>query len=311
MAKKRKKGPSQSRPSARRPSRRTQDQIRLERLAAVRRWVLLVVVVGVPLVFLRFTQDPFNVPKLALLAVGVAIALGIRIVEVALGAPVDLTTLKRIGIPAAAVAVPLIVSWLLSDYRSWALFGNYGRFQGLVPYLLCAVLGILIADAFRDEPERLIKALVIAGAVVGGYAIVQIVGADPFAWQRFGVARDALSTTGNPNFTGGFLAMCMPLALAFGASDESRRSFAIKAGVVILPGWIVTFSQGAWAAGLTGLVLVGGFLLSRRIRASAPHSGDRGSLPRRCNRRRRWAHGSQAPSRPRRVNHRVERSVVA
>jgi hypothetical protein len=53
----------------------------LEKGPVVRRYILLTVVVGVPVIFLRTGQDPFNVPKLALMTAGVALAGTLRLAE--------------------------------------------------------------------------------------------------------------------------------------------------------------------------------------------------------------------------------------
>lgn len=230
----------------------------------VRRAMLLGLIVGLPILFLRFVNDPFNVPKLALLIVGVTVVLAIRIAEILQGAPWE--GLRRLLVPAAAIAVPITLAWLFSPYRGWALLGYYGRFGGLLPYLVVIVAGILVADAFADDIRPVAWAFIAAGAVAGAYAVLQWLGMDPFDWQTAGErTRDAaISTLGNPNFTGGFLAITLPLAIALAVTERKRRSWAYTSLVLIALGWLIARSQGALVAGISGCAIVAGLLLSPR-----------------------------------------------
>lgn len=231
---------------------------------AIRRAILAALIVGVPVAFLRVTSDPFNVPKLVLLTIGVAGVAALRTAEVLHGR--SWRGLEWLAVPAVLVAVPLIFSWALSSYRAWAILGLQGRFQGLVPYLLVIVFGVLIADAFRGRSGELAFAMVWAGAIVGGYAIVQTIGFDPFDWSLYGAPTEAVSTTGNPNFTGGFLATVLPLGLGLVLTDPGRRRVAVRLLVLTVGGWIVARSQGGWAAGLAGSAIVVGYFFRERYR---------------------------------------------
>lgn len=219
-------------------------------------------VVAVPVVFLRITSDPFNVPKLSLLTIGVSIALGVRVVEILQGR--SWRGLQLLVIPAALLALPFAFSWAMSPYREWALLGMQPRFEGFLPYLLVMVLGILVGDAFRGRAMELAFALLWAGAIVGGYAILQTIGLDPFDWSLFGSPTEAISTTGNPNFTGGFLGIALPVGLVVVLTDAERRRIGIRLLILLVGGWIVARSQGGWAAGVAGSGIVGGYYLRDR-----------------------------------------------
>lgn len=217
---------------------------------------------GVPIAFLRVTQDPFNVPKLALLIVGVSSVLALRVAESFSGR--SWRGLETLLVPAAFIVVPLTLSWLVSPYRGWGVLGLQGRFQGLVPYVLVILFGMLVADGFRGRVSELALALMWAGAIVGGYALLQTIGADPFNWSLYGAPTESVSTTGNPNFTGGFLGIVLPIGLGLVLSDPGRRRIAIRLFVPIVGGWLVARSQGGWAAGVAGCAIVGGYHLRGR-----------------------------------------------
>lgn len=233
----------------------------------VRRCILIGLVGAVPLVFGRFTESPFNTPKLVLLMLGVSLVAAIRAMEFTQGAPAR--GLRRVLLPAAAFAVPLVAAWIASPYQWWSLFGNHGRFQGLIPYLVVILFGILLADAFHGRARDLGWTLLITGAVVGGYVFVQVAGLDPFRWVAHGnFTLAGVGTLGNPNFAGGFLAMSLPIAFVLWTVEPARRNLIWKLAVLAAGGWVLTFSQGGWAAGLAGVSVAAGLIFAPRWKRS-------------------------------------------
>ncbi|HVF53667.1 MAG TPA: O-antigen ligase family protein [Actinomycetota bacterium] len=242
----------------------------IEKGPQIRRTALLWLAGGIPVVFLRSGIDPFNVPKLALLIAGVAVVASLRGIEVAQGA--RRPDWRALIVPAGAVAIPLVVAWLFSPYKGWALFGLFGRFQGLLPYLLVVVLGVLIADAFSGRAREVGWAMLVGASLVALYALIQIVGADPFSWDAFGAPAAAISTLGNSNFTGGLLAIAIPVAVALSVLEHPRRNLARKLALVVVVGCLATRSQGGYAGAFAGVAVTGGVLLSRRW-VWAPRAG--------------------------------------
>lgn len=246
------------------------EQVRrflIEGSPSTRRVILSGLVIAVPAFFLRTTNDPFNVPKLSLLIVGVAIVAVLRSAELLQGA--SARTLGLLAVPIGCLGAPLVISWLASPYKSWALMGMYPRAQGLIPYLIALAFGALLADAFAGRGGELALAFGWGGAVVGGYTVIQAIGLDPFDWALTGAADYATSTTGNSNFTGGFLGITLPVLLALVLADPGRRRIATRLLVVAALGWILARSQGGWAAGLAGSALVAGVHLRDRFRWAA------------------------------------------
>lgn len=237
----------------------------VQRAPEVRRWILAGLIVGVPVGFLRVTRDPFGIPKLALLTIGIGLVLALRIAELAQRRE-DTVVMKKTALPALVLIVCVAVVWLLSDYRGWGLLGSYGRLQGLVPYALVAVFGVLVADAFAGRPHEVARWFMWSASVVGAYAVVQTLGLDPFQWSLGGAPTIAVSTIGNPNFTGGFLGIALPVALTSVLGDSARERTHLWQLLAITAGWLVAQSQGGWAAGLAGCAIVGGFWLAERWR---------------------------------------------
>lgn len=232
-------------------------------LARVRRTALITLVAATPLFFLwDVTYDPFNLPKLALVAAGVAVAAGARLGEVVAGAPA--AGLRRAAVPAAAVGVPVFISWLASDYRSWSLFGLYGRFEGLVPILLALAVGVLVADAFGRDLRPPAWATAGAAAGVGAYTVLQSLGADPL---DIPIGEYAGSTIGHSNFVGGYLAIALPVVLGLWATATGiQRIAAMAAAIPTALGVIFAFAQGGWLAAAAGVAVFGGLSLRERHR---------------------------------------------
>lgn len=233
----------------------------LTKAPEVRRRMLLGIIFLVPLAFHRSTLDQMNVPKLTVLIIGVSLVAALRVIELIQGT--DGSDLRRLWIPGGAMATALTVTWLLSPYRGWALFGAYERLQGLIPYLVIITLGVLVADAFGGRVAPVAWTLVASAALVGAYGVLQVLRLDPITWTRPGVA---VSTVANPNFTGGFLGICLPVALALWFSEPARRKLVLALALPLVAGLIVTFSQGGWAAGLAGSAIVAGAHFRSRIK---------------------------------------------
>jgi putative inorganic carbon (hco3(-)) transporter len=204
---------------------------------------------------------------------------------------------------AAPVAAGVVLAWLLRR----AVVGRALR-SGAVPVrsslLLAAALGIatiaataplvsarelinlgllaallvLAADVFAgrsDRVRRALAALVMAGAVCGVLAVLEMVGILPGRFPRYGTAfnRAALGF-GQPNGLGLFLALVLPLAAYRWSAARSRPLRAVAAGALacIVAGLLATFSRGAWLSVLGGtaaLLLTGDARFALRIWAGA------------------------------------------
>ena len=230
-------------------------------LGRVTRAVLLATVALVPLAMSPFTNDPLNVPKMAILAIGVAVAGCLRLYDGSERARWDP---RAILVPIAAIGVVLAVAWLFADFRAYSLLGSYRRYAGVVPYLVVMTLAFLIADSFRARLSSLAWTLTISGTVVAVYGIVQAMGLDPLTWYSGRIAdRGSASTIGNTNLAGAYLGMLVPVCVGLWNSTRSRsRALLLACSGLIVLALVLTRSQGGWAAGLAGAAVATGFLLA-------------------------------------------------
>lgn len=237
-----------------------------ERGPKARRILLGATIVVLPATMLpRAVLDPINTPKIALLTLVVGLVSGIRLAEGAAGT--GFAALRGAAVPVAASAVPLAIAWAFSDHRAWELFGLYPRYLGLVPYLLTVAFALLVADAFAGRPWSVAWCLAGGGALVGLYSLIQAAGVDPFVWSVEtnvrGIPRTG-STLGNPNFSGAFQSVGLPVSVAVALWGPGRRDVAWVFSALSFVGLLTSFSEGPWVAGAGGLALVGAWALRLR-----------------------------------------------
>lgn len=224
------------------------------RLRTAREILLFVTVAIFPLLIAPgLMLDEYNAPKLTALLVVAPLALAMRSLEAAMTPG----TSKQLpmAVPALLILVPLTISWPMSPYRGWALMGLYTRYQGLIPYVAVALLGMLVAEAFGRRVHLLAWAIAMGGAGVGAYATYQMLflGADI---GSFSTSSFVVSTLGHSNFAGGFLAIALPPAVALWSHGGRLKWAAMAATVAIADGLLFSFSQGAWLAGAAGVLVV-------------------------------------------------------
>jgi putative inorganic carbon (HCO3(-)) transporter len=112
-------------------------------------------------------------------------------------------------------------------------------------------ISMLVASGSRAQVERVLRCLVIAGAVVGFVALLRT--ADP---QLLGggqrVANRAEGTFTHPNQLAFFLILTIPIAIALiGRGSNAQRVVAAIAACIATPALLLTFSR----SGIIGLVV--------------------------------------------------------
>lgn len=230
------------------------------RIRGLRRSLLLALVALTPLIFLPdVTLDAFNLPKLVLLTLVVAVAFFLLVLDWSLSgrAPEWGGAL----VPTLGFIAPIAISWAaVSSHQTWALIGQHNRYQGLLPYLLFVCLALLVADAFRDRPRGIVVAVVVSAAVVALYAVVQGLGLDYYWAPGETSLAYPPSTIGHFNFVGGYLAMGLGPAIWLWATATGRlRLVWTAATIAIVVGVVLSFSQGPWAAAVAGAVITAAY----------------------------------------------------
>jgi O-antigen ligase/predicted negative regulator of RcsB-dependent stress response len=156
----------------------------------------------------------------------------------------------------------VLISSFFSISPATAIFGKYRRFEGFLSFLTYAIVFFLIVQMV-DRPSRIrsiAHTLVVSGAVVSGYGMLQFLGLDPVNWGAqlpFEFNR-AFSTYGNPDLLGGYLIFPLAISLAMALSDKRQVWRGVYWGAFVLTGlcWGASFVRGAWIGGGVALVVL-------------------------------------------------------
>lgn len=211
-------------------------------------------------------SDPVNVPKFVSLGVVSLAAIGIVFSSSLLQ---FLKASKVIWI----LGVLFIMFGLVSLFNtesplSQALYGSYGRNNGLLTYVFLVIIFLAVSAFSRRESfTRLLNAFFVAGIINVVYCLWAIAFGDFIGWNNpYG---EILGTFGNPNFIGAFLGMFFAAYFGYAISSESKKYFRYSA-VVVLP--VVAFEiveshaiQGR-VVGAAGIAIVGFFYLRSKFK---------------------------------------------
>jgi O-antigen ligase len=168
--------------------------------------------------------------------------------------PLDLPLLAFVGTAA--------LSSLFAINRNVAIFGTYDRWEGVLTIVSYALLFWLAVQLLSGEAEArgLIWSLLISGYFVGAIAILQsgfgLLGGGYFSGANGVIRADA--TLANPDFTGIFLAVLLPVAFAKLVSRRPAvtRVLAANLVLVLLLGLVVTYTRAAWIGAVVGVIIV-------------------------------------------------------
>ncbi|MGD2041614.1 MAG: tetratricopeptide repeat protein [Anaerolineae bacterium] len=214
----------------------------------------LVLAAGLPLFMTPWARNSFELPKVVLLWSTLAL-MG----AVWLGACRRATTLQAIrdlrsvyGALVLVTMVSILLSTFFSTNSLLSAQGSYERMQGAITLLCYLALSLLVATCLRgpERPYRLLTAISWGSAPVVVYALLQLLGLDPLAWQVEG--SPVISFLGRSNFVGAYLVLALPVTIARARITQDRLwrwlySILIGAQGVCL---IATMAQAAWLGAL-------------------------------------------------------------
>jgi O-antigen ligase len=201
--------------------------------------------------------DAFGRPRMAMLAVVVAVGAGALVVRWREGGP--LPKPNRLVWAVFAFVAAMAIATIFSTNRLVSFVGHTSRNGGLISYLLYAGVVYLMAVALAGRPvdlRRFVWALVLGSLVHSAYIFVQAVGLDPITWQLpdEGARFFPLGTMGHSNFAGAYLAMVLPPALWLAMTSRGRaRTAAAAAAGILSVALLLTQSRGALLAAVAGV----------------------------------------------------------
>ncbi|NJN66234.1 MAG: hypothetical protein HC884_05745 [Chloroflexaceae bacterium] len=149
-----------------------------------------------------------------------------------------------LAVPTLVYALVFLLATIVSVVPYTSFWGSYQRLQGTYTNLSYVLLGVLIVATLRrrEQLERLITVVLIAGLVVAFYGIAQNRGLDPLPWKGDVTTRVA-STMGNSIFVAAYLILVVPFALYRVIGNITRSRKAPSSPSPLMDGlWAVSYA---------------------------------------------------------------------
>jgi len=220
-------------------------------------WTIALTVAVVPLLIdLSNLDDTYYAGKAR------ALAILAPVIVVGLLASGGLHVLRRSGLlaPLLAFTVAVSAATALSVDPRVSVFGAPRRHEGLLALGAYAVVcaGTLVVAA-RGGLRLWLGAALAGGTLAGLYGVAQYFGMELIVrdstrvgwWRPF-------STSGNPNFLGGYMVLMVPLAALALMTAKRRVTMALSAIALLTSALaaLCTYSRAAWLGVLTVLMLM-------------------------------------------------------
>ena len=213
-------------------------------------------------------EDPINLPKMFMLVLFAAIALGL-VIPALLSAPKLSSSNQKIGLGLIGLfAIGLLVSTVATDVKYTAIFGEFHRNNGFLSYFAMIILMVAGSLVFSlKSVNRYFTFFGIAGLLLTFYGILQGLGADPVGWKID--YNPFITTLGNPNFTSGLLGLS-GIAILYLALDAKDRKYQVIYAIGLLADLYILWRSGSiqgvfgFLIGATVIILVKLWLINKR-----------------------------------------------
>lgn len=225
----------------------------LQRYQTYARLVLLTGLFLSAIWFWRPTIDVFDLVKLTILWIMGLLALLLWVISSA-ERGVWVPKLKLFWFAAAFLAAQGLAT-IFSQDRWLSFLGLYHRYGGLLPFSLYATIALILVGLYWERPQDLKeipRAMVLAALFVSGYVIIEKLGWDWIPWRDSSGNPPPypVSTLGNSDFAGGWLAITAPLFLyvVITAKESYMRWILAVLMVAELAALWFTQARGAFIA---------------------------------------------------------------
>ena len=153
----------------------------------------------------------------------------------------------------AFLAWGAVVSLFAVDpFHTW--FGTPQRRLGWVAWVLFAALYLVGQGVGADARRPLLVAGVVALAVTGGYAVVEMAGIDPVALDV--TSGRAVGPFGSAAYLGAATVLLVPVAVGFGAGEAGwRRVVAWLVAALGVAAMIASQTRAAWVGALVAVAI--------------------------------------------------------
>jgi O-antigen ligase len=213
-------------------------------------------------------EDPINLPKMFVLVLFAAIALGL-VMPALLGAHKLSSREQKVSLGLFSLfAIGLLISTVATDVKYTAIFGEFHRNNGFLSYFSMIILMAAGSIVFNlKSTNRYFTFFGGTGLLVTFYGILQGLGADPVGWKID--YNPFITTLGNPNFTSGFLGLS-GIAILYLVIDAKDRKYQVVYAVGLLTNLYILWRSGSiqgvfgFLIGATVIILIKLWLINRR-----------------------------------------------
>jgi O-antigen ligase len=213
-------------------------------------------------------EDPINLPKMFVLNLFAALALGLAVPAFLSVLKISSNTQKRSLGFAGLLALGLLVSTVATDVKYTAIFGELRRNNGFLSYFAMIILMVTSSFVFNFKSvNRYFRFFGNTGLLLAFYGIIQGLGADPVGWKID--YNPYITTLGNPNFTSGFLGLAS-IAILYLVLEARDRKFQVGYAVGLLASLYILWRSGSiqgvfsFLIGATVVILVKLWLMNKR-----------------------------------------------
>lgn len=234
---------------------------------------LLVTVAGVPLAITTYFQSPDDLVKSVTLKIAGGCFIIVTLLTMLRNQPSNPFQREKTSDPSEplrngnfspAFDIPVllflaaaILSTIFSINPMVSFFGQYQRQIGLLSFLYIIIIYFLSFPVLRYGNRVRILFRVVEGVavLVSCYAILQILGVDPFGLQPPANVKRPPATFGNAIFLGAFLITAFPFSL-LNASEKKNTILRILYPLIILTGIIVSETRSAYLALIAEIIFL-------------------------------------------------------
>lgn len=225
------------------------------------------IVISVPLAVTTYLNNQSDLPKSALLQITGSLFM-LSVIFIYFKEQFRERENSEIELPGFSKELdPYIIFFLLAALLSTvfsmnsriSFFGQYERQYGLTLLVFSTMIYFFSASVYtaKKNIQRLLFITELVSLCVATYAVLQWSGLDPFELQPFGDKRP-VSFLGNAVFTGGFLAMNLPVSL-LNVTGKKNIFIKILFPLVIAFGIAATGTRSAFMAVIAMLAVLAVF----------------------------------------------------
>jgi len=230
--------------------------------------MLVLMFLIIPLIFDgRITS--FDLAKVTAMRILTLVILGVWLLKITLTNKYQFIK-TPLDVPILAFLIISLAATITGVHPYMSLVGEYKRYDGLISTINYIIIYYIAVNFLRERKyhKRTLAFITLAGILVAGCGILQSYGIDLTRWES-----GVISTFGNPNFLGGYLAIVFFLPLTLFLLTSPKKSLIKKiiflgmslASLLLIYKCFSLLTHRGGLLGLVGGILLFGILLGKQF----------------------------------------------